>query len=146
MGTVTDHGPDEFGGTRVGVGFSQPLFVAPVPDGSGRVFVVQKGGLIRILDPATGAITPTPVLNVSAEVSTNSERGLLGLASAPDFASRGDFYVNLPNLNSDTQIRRYRPMAADWNRASSSRPDRIFGFDQPFANNNVVGTEFRQAG
>src|SRR3546814_8732091 len=52
MVTVTDTGPDEFAVPRVGVGFSQPLFVAPVPDGSGRGFVVQKGGLIRILDPA----------------------------------------------------------------------------------------------
>src|SRR3546814_13554431 len=104
---------------------SQPLFVAPVPDGSGRVFVVQKGGLIRILDPATGAITPTPFLNVSAEVSTNSERGLLGLATAPDFASSGVFYVNLTNLNGDTEIRRYRTLAADRKIGRASCRERV---------------------
>src|SRR3546814_18142144 len=81
-------------------------------------------------------ITPTPFLNVSAEVSTNSERGLLGLATAPDFASSGVFYVNLTNLNGDTEIRRYRTLAADRNRADPASADLILGFDPPFANHN----------
>jgi glucose/arabinose dehydrogenase len=140
--TVTDTGPDEFAVTRVGVGFSQPLFVAPVPDGSGRIFVVQKTGLIRILNPPTGAIAPTPFLNVSGEVSTNSERGLLGLATAPDFATSGVFYVNLTNLAGDTEIRRYRTLAADRNRADPASADLILGFDQPFANHNGGWIDF----
>ena len=140
--TVTDTGPDEFAVTRVGAGFGQPLFVAPVPDGSGRVFVVQKTGLIRILNPATGAIAPTPFLNVSGEVSTNSERGLLGLATAPDFATSGVFYVNLTNLAGDTEIRRYRTLAADRNRADPASADLILGFDQPFANHNGGWIDF----
>lgn len=140
--TVTDTGPDEFAVTRVGAGFSQPLLVAPVPDGSGRVFVVQKTGLIRILDPDTGAIAPRPFLNVSGEVSTNSERGLLGLATAPDFATSGVFYVNLTNLAGDTEIRRYRTLAADRNRTDPASADMILRFEQPFANHNGGWIDF----
>ena len=59
--TVTNAGPDAFRVARVGTGFGQPLYLTGVPDGSGRVFVVQKEGRIRILNPATGAIAADPV-------------------------------------------------------------------------------------
>jgi hypothetical protein len=52
-----------------------------VPDGSGRVFVVEKAGRIRILNPQTGAIAATAFLVIRGTISTASERGLLGLAT-----------------------------------------------------------------
>ena len=85
--TVVNGGPDGFRVARVGTGFSQPLFVAPVPDGSGRVFVVERPGRIRILNPATGVTAATPFIDISAGISTDGERGLLGFATAPDFAT-----------------------------------------------------------
>ena len=91
--TVTNVGPDAFRVTRVGTGFIQPLYLAAVPDGSGRVFVVEQFGRIRILDPATGAIAATPFLDLTGQLSTDGERGLLGFAPAPDFAATGTFYV-----------------------------------------------------
>src|SRR5262249_37756652 len=63
---------------RVATGLDQPLFLTSTGDGSGRVFVVQKTGLIRILNPSTGAIAATPFLNVSTQIATDSERGLIG--------------------------------------------------------------------
>ncbi len=54
--TVTNVGPDGFRVARVGTGFAQPLYLTAVPDGSGRVFVVEKDGLIRILNPAAGTV------------------------------------------------------------------------------------------
>lgn len=87
--TVTNIGPDTFRVARVGTGFNQPLFVAPVPDNSGRVFVVERTGRIRILNPATGAVTAQPLLDVSADILTDGERGLLGFATAPDFTGSG---------------------------------------------------------
>ena len=92
---------------RIGTGFSQPLFVTPIP-GTGQLAVVQKAGRIRVLDPDTGTIAGTDFLDVSSEVSTNSERGLLGLAFSPDFATDRTFYVNLTNTGGDTEIRRYQ--------------------------------------
>lgn len=61
---------------RVGTGFSQPLYVAPIP-GSTQVYVVEKGGGIWRLDPATGAKT---LIRTIGNLSTDGERGLLGLA------------------------------------------------------------------
>ena len=68
---------------RVGTGFNQPLYVAPIP-GSSSVYVVEKGGGVYRLDPATGS--RTQVLNI-ADISTSGERGLLGLAAYPDHAT-----------------------------------------------------------
>ncbi len=61
---------------RVGTGFTQPLYVAPIP-GDTRVHVVEKGGGIWRLDPATGAKT---LIRTIGNLSTDGERGLLGLA------------------------------------------------------------------
>lgn len=88
---------------RVGSGFDQPVFVAPIP-GDSRVLVVEKTGDIFRLDPATGAKTTF----LSLVVSTDSERGLLAVAAAPDYQSSGDFFVYLTDAGGDIEIRRYR--------------------------------------
>ncbi len=62
---------------RVGTGFDQPLYVAPIP-GDSRVFVVEKGGNVYRFDPANGS--RTLVLDIT-DISTDGERGLLGLAA-----------------------------------------------------------------
>ena len=93
---------------RIASGLTQPLFVAGRGDGSDRIFIVEKGGLIKILDRSNGTISPTPFLDIASSLSTNGERGLLGFALAPDYASSGLFYVNVTNLGGDTEIRRYR--------------------------------------
>ena len=58
---------------------------ATAPDGDARLFVVEKGGLIRILQ--NGSILPTPFLDLSAAVDIAGERGLLGMAFDPNFAT-----------------------------------------------------------
>ena len=133
---VTNAGPDNFRVSRVGTGFNQPLFVAAVPDGSGRVFVVERPGRIRILNPATGAVLPTPFLDISNQTTTDSERGLLGFATAPDFAASGTFYVYLTNLAGDSELRRYRTLAGNRDQADAASGDLILTFAQPFANHN----------
>jgi glucose/arabinose dehydrogenase len=90
---------------RVGTGFNQPLFVAGLVDGSGRVYVVEKPGLIEILNPADGTVAP--FLDVRSQVSTDVERGLLGFALAPDFGTSLRFYVYLTNTSGDIEVRRY---------------------------------------
>src|SRR5689334_11413455 len=63
---------------RVVAGLNQPAFLAPVPDGSGRVFVTELAGRILILTPSTGAVAATPFLDLTGQLSTDGERGLLG--------------------------------------------------------------------
>ncbi|MEC9372454.1 MAG: hypothetical protein VYC34_01360, partial [Planctomycetota bacterium] len=80
----------------VASGLTAPVTATHAGDGSGRLFVVDQAGLIRIID-SNGALLPTPFLDLSAEIVTLSptfdERGLLGLAFHPDYATNGRFFV-----------------------------------------------------
>ena len=74
-------------------GFSSPVEIAH-PANDARLFVVQQSGLIRILNP-NGTINTTPFLTLtSSTILSGGERGLLGLAFHPNYASNGYFYVN----------------------------------------------------
>ena len=76
----------------VASGFDRPLFVTHAGDGSGRLFVVEQGGKIRVV--RGGKVLPLPFLDLGARLDTSTgERGLLGLAFAPDFATSRRFYV-----------------------------------------------------
>ena len=121
---------------RVGTGFSQPLYLAGIP-GTDRVVVLQKGGLARVLDPETGSIDGVAFLDVTSEVSTDSERGLLGLAFSPDFATDRTFYVNLTNTAGDTEIRRYRMFTGSSVQADPSTVETLITIDRPRANHNA---------
>jgi len=80
--------------TFVNVALDQPMFVASPPDGTGRLFVVERTGRIRIL-PADEIGSQAPVfLDISSEVVLSGEQGLLGLAFDPDYATNRRFYVN----------------------------------------------------
>jgi len=140
--TVTNVGPDAFRTRRIGTGFSAPLYLAGIPDGSGRVLVVQQGGLIRILDPAAGTVAATPFLNVSTQIATDGERGLLGLALAPDFNATGTFYVFLTDTAGHVQIRRYRTLGGNRDVADPATADIILDFAHPANNHNGGWLEF----
>jgi glucose/arabinose dehydrogenase len=77
---------------QVAQGLSLPVELVPANDGSGRMFVVEQGGRIKIL--SGGVVLPTAFLDISSGViSAGGERGLLGLAFHPQYASNGAFYV-----------------------------------------------------
>jgi glucose/arabinose dehydrogenase len=71
---------------------SAPVFVTSALDGSNRLFVVEQGGIIKVLPPDASA--PTVFLNVVNAVATGDEQGLLGLAFHPDFATNRRLYVS----------------------------------------------------
>lgn len=135
--TVTDVAESTaFRVRRVATGFDRPVFLAPVPDGSGRVFVVELPGLVKILTPASGAVASTPFLDVRNQVSLSGERGLLGFATAPDFASSGRFYVFLAVADGTLEIRRYNTLAGDRNRADPASGDAILRIAHPDSGHN----------
>jgi glucose/arabinose dehydrogenase len=73
-------------------GFSSPIDAAVPPDGSNRLFVVQQGGTIRIVEH--GQIVATPFLSLgNPPVLSGGERGLLSLAFHPNYPTNGYFYV-----------------------------------------------------
>jgi glucose/arabinose dehydrogenase len=72
-------------------GLSGPVFITHAGDGSGRLFVVEQGGLIKVV--AGREVRPTPFLDLTALVSTVNEEGLLGLAFHPNYKNNGRFFV-----------------------------------------------------
>lgn len=80
-------------------------------DGSGRLFVAQQNGIIRIF--RNGALLSTPFLNIGTKTEGGGERGLLGLAFSPNFSTSRRFYVYYTALNGDIVISLFRASAAN---------------------------------
>lgn len=134
--TVTDQVGAQPRVRRVATGFNFPLFLAPVPDATGRVFVVERAGRIRLLNPATGAIAATPFLDIVGQPSTDGERGLLGFATAPDFATSGRFYVFMTVADGTIEVRRYQTVTNNRDLADASSGDAILRIAHPRNNHN----------
>jgi glucose/arabinose dehydrogenase len=104
-------------------------------DGSQRLFVVEQNGKIRIIQ--NGVTLPTPFLDISNKVLCCGERGLLGLAFHPNYASNGDFYLNYTRQSDgDTVIARYTVSNSDPNLADVNSESILLTVDQPFTNHN----------
>lgn len=87
--------------------------------GDGRLFVLEREGRIRIVEP-DGSLLPTPFLDIThLNVSTfNWEQGLLGLAFHPDYATNGYFFLTYTaNPDEDIRIMRFQVSTADPNAA-----------------------------
>lgn len=119
-------------------GFSEPLEIAHA--GDSRLFVVQKGGLIRIVN-ANGSVNATPFLNISSLVSTVSERGLLGLAFHPNYATNGYFFINYSNTSGDTVIARYSVNSGNPGVANTTGTI-LMTITQPYSNHNGGSIKF----
>jgi hypothetical protein len=116
----------------VAQGFEAPVYVAS-PPGDDRLFVVDQPGRIWIV--ADGAVLETPFLDIASSVRYGGERGLLGLAFHPDYASNGRLFVNYTNGAGDTRVVEFR-VSSDANRADGATAREIIGFAQPAGNHN----------
>lgn len=121
---------------------SSPVFVTHANDGSGRIFVVQQNGLIRIVD-SDGNLLASSFLNISDRVTSGGERGLLGLAFHPDYAiegadGEGKFYVNYTTTSggSRTVISEFSVFDVDPDIADSTSERVLLEIAQPFSNHN----------
>jgi glucose/arabinose dehydrogenase len=99
-------------------GFEQPLGITHAGDDSGRLFVVEKTGRVRIL--RGGTIAPQPFLDVSGRISASGERGLLGLAFHPRYATNRRFFVFYTRPDGTLTISAFLASAADPDRADPS--------------------------
>ncbi|MCF6131242.1 PQQ-dependent sugar dehydrogenase [Flavobacterium wongokense] len=104
------------------------------PVGDSRLFVVQQGGIIKIVNTA-GVVNATPFITLTSLISTGSERGLLGLAFHPNYASNGYFYVNYTRSGDGaTVIARYS-VSANPDIANTTGTI-LLTIAQPFSNHN----------
>ena len=115
-------------------GLANPLDIARAGDGSGRLFVTEQAGRIRIV--RNGVLEARPFLDIASRVLSGGERGLLCAAFPPGFATKRYFYVNYTrNPDGATVVSRIR-LTADPDLADASQEEVILIVPQPFANHN----------
>src|SRR5437867_6244747 len=83
-------------------GLSQPLYITNAHDGSNRRFIVEQAGRISVMQ--TGPAARTTFLDIRTRVLSGGERGLLGLAFHPQFASNGRFFVDYTRLGDGATV------------------------------------------
>ncbi len=118
--------------TPVISGLHRPLDLT-APAGDSRLFVAERGGTVLVFDHA-GAFRDT-FLDIRGQVSVSGERGLLGLAFAPDYATSGRFYVSYTDPAGDSQLVRYH-VGAGPDRADPASAAPVLTVAQPDNNHN----------
>ncbi len=112
-------------------GFTNPIEIAHA--GDSRMFIVEQAGIIKVLN-SNATTNATPFLNISSLVSCCGERGLLGLAFHPNYATNGFFYVNYTNTSGNTVIARYSVSANP--DVGNTTGTILLTVTQPFSNHN----------
>lgn len=118
-------------------GLTRPLFACAPPGDLARLFIVEQGGRIRILDltatPPT--LKLTPFLQITG-LSTGNEQGLLGLAFHPNYATNRTFLINYTDTTGTTVVAKYTVPAATPDVASPTSARVVLKVPQPFSNHN----------
>jgi len=128
-------------------GVSSPVGLAAPADGSGRLFIVEQAGRIRVHDGVQ--VLPTPFLDIAPLVAFGGEQGLLGMAFHPDYPATPYFFVNYTceggsadcPQNGDTIVARYS-VSANPNVADPASRRVLLVIDQPFSNHNAGDLKF----
>src|SRR5262245_41725964 len=138
---------------RVASGLSAPIYITAAPGDPSRLFIVERGGAIKILNLTTGAVQATPFLTIP-NVDQEGEGGFRGLAFHPNYATNGKFYVNVTIDNGgqvfqgatspfSTEIRQYT-VSANPNVANAT-PTPVLSWIQPQSNHNAGWIGFNPA-
>ncbi|MGH2666234.1 PQQ-dependent sugar dehydrogenase [Flavobacterium sp.] len=120
-------------------GFTSPVEITHA--GDSRLFVVQQGGIIKILN-SNGTTNAVAFLDISGIISSGGERGLLGLAFHPNYATNGYFYVNYTNPSGNTVIARYSVDSGNPSIANPASALVLLTITQPFSNHNGGSIKF----
>ncbi len=115
-------------------GLNKPVDYIDANDGSGRFFILDQDG--RVLISVGGDLLETPWLDLSQDVSTGSEQGLLGMALDPGFGDNGRVFVSYTDTEGNSQIVRYTVDSGDANRLDPSSATTILSLEQPYSNHN----------
>ena len=121
----------------VQAGFASPVFVTHATDS--RLFVVEQGGLIKIVGGGT-------FLDISDRVLAGGEQGLLGLAFHPSYASNGLFYVYYTRAGDAANVvSEFHRSAADANAGDPSSERVVLAMSDPYSNHNGGWIGFKGA-
>lgn len=117
--------------------FTLPVELTSPDDGSDRIFVVEQKGVIRVFPNKKDVRNATTFLDITSNVVSGGERGLLGLAFHPDFKKNGYFYVNYTHGKPlETIISRFKVSASNPNIADPDSEVILLTYAQPYVNHN----------
>jgi uncharacterized protein (TIGR03437 family) len=121
---------------------TSPLYLTNARDGSGRLFILERPGTIRVIPPGETAPSATPFLDITAKVLGGGERGLLGLAFHPDYETNRRFFINYTRVpDGATVISEFQVSAS--NPYIAETDERVLlMIAQPFDNHNGGMIEF----
>ncbi|NIP29399.1 MAG: hypothetical protein GTO02_03365, partial [Candidatus Dadabacteria bacterium] len=119
--------------TKAFEGFDQPIYLTNAGDGSKRIFVVEKKGLIKVIE--NGKILDDPFLDITDRVgSKETERGLLSIAFHPQYTRNRRVIVYYTNKDGDVIVSEFT--AKEKNIADNTKEKVIIKIEQPAANHN----------
>jgi len=121
--------------------FDSPVAITSAADGSGRLFVTEQEGTVRIVSGTS--VLQRPFLDIRNLVLAGGERGLLSIAFHPDYPDNGFFFVNYTDRpGGHTVVARYSVSPSDPNVADSTSAQLIIRILQPFSNHNGGQLQF----
>jgi glucose/arabinose dehydrogenase len=117
--------------------FNQPVFLTHAGDGSDRVFIVEKEGIIKVMPNQDEVIEATVFLDISEQTnSAGGEAGLLGLAFHPRFSDNGQFYVYYTRDDFVSRLAEFQVNADTPDRAEIASERVVLEIDQPSVGHN----------
>jgi glucose/arabinose dehydrogenase len=129
-----DAGPPAQGGpldlALVATGLRSPVAATSAPGEEGRLYIVEQAGRIRVLE--NKELLDEPFLDITSEVTSGGEQGLLSVAFHPRYDANGLFYVNYTDTNGDTRVVEYR----DPGDGKPVRRRELLYVRQPYSNHN----------
>jgi glucose/arabinose dehydrogenase len=111
-------------------GLDSPVGLSATPAEPDWLYVVEQPGTVRVLE--NGAVADEPFLDITSEVRSGGEQGLLSLAFHPEYAANGLFYVDYTDTNGDTRVVEFQARAG----SAPIRKRELLFVDQPYANHN----------
>jgi len=128
---------------QVASGLNRPVHITNANDGSGRIFVTEQAGTIRVVKD--GYVLEAPFLDITDRVGCCGERGLLSVAFPPGYSGKGYFYVDYTDKQGNTVVARYRTTSQP-DIADAASEETILKIGQPFPNHNGGQLDFGPEG
>ncbi len=116
--------------SQVASGLDAPVGISSTPSEPDRLYIVEQPGVVRVIE--NGRRLPDPFLDISDQVVSGGEQGLLSLAFDPGYASNRLFYVDYTDTNGDTRVAEYESVP----NSAPVRKRQLLFVDQPYANHN----------
>ena len=130
-----DTGPDRLRLERVADGLDDPIGLTSAGDGSGRLFVNERSGVVRVI-ARDGRLQDRAFVDLSDRIDAGGERGLLGLAFHPNFATNRRLFVHYSRAGDGATVVSELTAAADLKTADPRSERVLFTIPDPFVNHN----------